>query len=302
MKFFSTILLSTLLIIPGHTKGSNDSGETKTETRIYKVMSEEYEIPMNPKRIVADYYIGELLKLEANLVGADLTYTSSAWENELGNIADVGQSLESFMALRPDLIITINEQKLEQYSEIAPTILLPYGTYNPEELIRELSIISNTEDIAEQWLDQFNDRIGELRSMVPDKKEKYTIIDIWGGAAYLYGEHYGRGGYILYNKLGLSGTEDGEREYIRKADSYLNLTVESLPDFAGDILLVMSNGDIQTEGSFFMNTVIWKNLPAVINEKVLYLNSEDFWFTDPFSLDLQVDILKKLFRERRENS
>ena len=205
--------------------------------------------------------------------------------------------MEAVAALRPDLIITINEDRVEQYSGIAPTVLIPYGTYNPEELIVALADITGTEEIAQRWIDAFNANVEELASLVPDPDQTYTIIDIWGGNAYFYGEHFGRGGYIIYDKLGLRGTEAAEREYIRKADSYASMTVEALPDYAGDVLLVMSDEDPREAGSFFMDNVVWENLPAVRNGNVAYLDSADFWFIDPFSLDLQVEILKDVFRD-----
>jgi iron complex transport system substrate-binding protein len=288
-----TVLATASLVAAG--SGEQLSSPAGPAMRTYQAAGYEVDIPVNPRRIVADYYVGELLKLEANLVGADLTYQSSAWE--LGDLTDVGQSMEAVLALEPDLIITINEDKVAQYSGIAPTVLIPYGTYNPEELVLALGDITGTADIAEQWIAGFNARIEELAALVPDTTETYTIIDVWGGNAYLYGEHFGRGGYILYNKLGLKGTPAAEQDYIRKPDSYSTLTVEALPEYAGDVVLLMSNEDPRSASSFFTENVVWENLPAVRGDSVLYLNSEDFWFIDPFSLDLQVEILMGIFAD-----
>ncbi len=286
------------LILSGCGADRKETDRTR-ETRTYSVQGKEYVVPAHPVRIAADYYTGELLKLGAPLVGADLTYTSSAWEDLLEGLADTGQSLESLMALQPDLIITINSERVEQYSSIAPTVLIPYGLYNPEELIMELSILTSTEESAETWVNEFNGSIETLKSLIPDNGESYTIIDAWGGSAYLYGEHYGRGGYILYNKLGLSGTPDAENEYIRRADSYMNLTVEALPRFAGDVILLMSAGAEEGDSSFFTENIIWESLPAVQEGNVIRLDSQDFQFSDPFSLDLQVEILERFFRDRQ---
>ncbi|MBN2617674.1 MAG: ABC transporter substrate-binding protein [Spirochaetales bacterium] len=277
-KIFTTLLLSILLL-----------SCTKNV--------EKNSVITEPQRIVADYYIGELLMLNAKLVGADLTYKSSAWEHKVVDIVDVGQSMEKIMSLNPDLIITINQDRVEQYRAIAPTVIIPYGTYNPEELIVELSKITSTEDIAQQWIDKFNSEINELDKLIRSKTETYTIIDIWGGNAYLYGEHFGRGGYIIYNKLKLKGTADGEKDYIRKPDSYLTVNIESLEKYSGNRLLVMSTEDPKVSGSFIMDNVIWKNLEAVKNNHIFYLKSEDFWFTDPFSLDLQIELLKEVLSD-----
>ena len=300
-RLIHTVLIGVVFLMTVLPVFGAGNGEKNSDARDAVAMW-DYEgvqgtvlIPKNPQRVVADYYVGELIKLEASLVGADLTYKSSAWP--LGDLADVGQSMESVMGLNPDLIITINEEKVPLYEGIAPTIYLPYGSFNPEDLMRELSVITGTEEIAQKWIDDFNEKIDELALLIPDVHERYTIIDVWGGNAYFYGEHFGRGGYILYNKLDLKGTEAAERDYIRKADSYANLAVESLPDYAGNVILLMSNEDPREAGSFFMNNVVWENLPSVISDSVYFLNSADFWFVDPFSLDLQVELLKEIFSE-----
>lgn len=265
-------------------------------TRVYHGVAGSVEIPTNPRRIVADYYVGEVLKLQAPLVGADLTWATDVWQGA-EEVADVGQSFEAIMGLNPDLIITMNADFVEQYNAIAPTVLIPYGAYNPEELMLVLGDILGKTDIAEAWINSFEASTAALAELVPSLDETYTIIDTWGGNAYLYGEHYGRGGYILYNKLGLFGTAQGESDYIRQPDSYLNVTIEALPLYAGDVILVMSNEDPEVASQFFTNNVVWEGLSAVQRGKVLYLDSTEFWFTDPFSLDRQVELLAEIFTE-----
>jgi iron complex transport system substrate-binding protein len=284
------------LLLGSCTNKQSAPSAVSSDVVLFKVGEKEYAIPAKPQRIVADYYVGELLKLEANLVGADLTYTSSAWDAELDQVVDVGQSLEAALALRPDLIITMHDRMVERYRAIAPTVLIPYGRYDPEELIRELAIITGTTEKASAWLAEFNQGINALAELIPDRNETYTIIDVWGGNAYLYGEHYGRGGYIIYKKLGLRGTPAGEEDYIRKADSYLNVAIESLPRYVGDVLLFMSSEDSGSANKLFMDTVIWNDLAAVRKGKVIHLDSKDFSFSDPFSLDLQVEILTRHFK------
>ncbi len=277
---------------------SNGSGETV----VYNSVLGNVEIPIEPQRVVADYYVGELLKLEAPLVGADLTYKSSAWVDKIGDIKDIGESIEAVYSLQPDLIITMREDKVEQYSKIAPTVCIPYGTYNPEELIVKLSEIVNRKGVGTDWLVKFNNDIHELNEMV-DADETYSIVDTVGEDWYLYGENYGRAGYILYNKLGIKGTESAESDYIHKPDSYMLLTVEAMPKYIGDNLFIMNtdgtkDGSVATFERYSKNS-IFAELSANKNENIYYFKSEDFWYTDPYSLDLQVEILKEFFGEKK---
>ncbi len=306
MKKFKLILIVVCLMILASCANSSGSDDNKTNENTkmvtYTSKSGDVLIPENPQKIVADYYVGELLKLNANVVGANLTYKSSAWSDKIADIKDIGDSIESVYALEPDLIITMNEGLVEQYSEIAPTICIPYGTYNPEELILELSKITNTKDIANEWIEDFNNSILELKDLVKID-ETYSIVDTVGQDWYLYGENYGRGGYILYNKLGLNGTEKGETDYIHNKESYLLLSIEAMPEYIDDNLFIMNedgtdSGSIDTFKRYSENDV-FKSLGAYKNNNISYFKSEDFWYTDPYSLDLQVSILKEYFNEKK---
>lgn len=289
----ATLLISLFLI------GCEVSNAKDNEVKVYNSESGDIEIPSNPKAIVADYYVGELIKLDANLVGADLTYSSSLWGNTLEGITDVGQSMEAVAALEPDLIITINESFVDQYKEIAPTVYIPYGKYNPEELMLELSKITNTKEVAKEWIEEFNASIEELQTLVkPD--ETWTILELNGEDGYFYGEHFGRSGYILYDKLGLSSTQRAEQDYVRKDDSYINATVEVLPDYIGDNLILVTFGEEQYSRHHFLNNDVWNSLEAVANNSVYYVNPDDFWYIDPFSLDVQVEILMEIFSGKNE--
>ncbi len=289
-----TLLLSLSLVAACGL--NNDINEEKKETQnINNDINDNKEIS-----IVADYYVGELLKLDTNVVGADLTYTSNAWQSEIEkrDIVNVGQSMEKVASLKPDLIVTMNEGLVEQYEAIATTLCIPYGTYNPEELMLKLGQELNKEELAIKWINEFNANIDELNKIVSDKSKTITILDIFSSDGYLYGEHYGRAGYIIYNKLGLKGTEKAEEEYIRQPESYLLLSVESMPDYMGDMILLMKSKEMSDLEDKFTTSVVWESLKAVENEDVYYLHSEDFWFVDPYSLDLQVQILGDILNEK----
>lgn len=292
MKKILILTIITTVFLVGCSNITNENN-----TKEVKIGDTTVTVPNDPQKIVSDYYVGELIKLNANLVGADLTYTSSLWGN-INNIENVGQSMEKVASLEPDLIITINENLVDQYSEIATTVYLPYGTYNPEELMLKLSEITNTQQEANEWIKLFNSNIDELKDVV-DTSESWTILEINGEGAYYYGEHFGRSGYILYDKLGLNSTPKAENDYVRKADSYLNGSIESLSDYVGDNLLFVYPEEIDYTKHQFFNNDVYNSLEAVKNNNVYFVKADDFWFLDPFSLDMQVEILKGIFNEKK---
>lgn len=293
MKKIIVIIIAAFVLV-----GCSSSKKSESGTKTIEIAGENIEIPSNPQRIVADYYVGELIMLDANLVGADFTYSSTLW-GDISDIENVGQSMEAVAGLEPDLIITINEEYVDQYKEIATTVVIPYGTYNPEELVLKLSEITNTEKKADEWADNFNSNIEELKEIV-DEEETWTILELNGEGAYFYGEHYGRSGYILYDKLGLKSTQEAEEQYVRKADSYLNATVESMPDLVGDNLILVYPPDVDYTKHHFLTNDVWNSLDAVKQGNVYYVQADDFWYLDPFSLDKQVEVLKEIFNEKNQ--
>ncbi|KAJ8911248.1 hypothetical protein NQ315_004441 [Exocentrus adspersus] len=243
-----------------------------------------FEVPVNPQRIVADYYVGELLYLGAPLVGADLTWPSNSWTHLVAELTDVGQSMELVSSLEPDLIITMNEAYLEQYETIAPTVFIPWDAYDPEELMIVLGEVVNNQDVARQWLKGFEARLEELAAVMPDPSLfTITIVDVFGTDLYLY------------------GPDVAEKAFIRDANSWLMLTPEMMPDYIGDYLLFLNDSG-QADSNLdvtdpYKNNVIWDSLPAVVNGRVFYFRSADFMHEDPFSLDLQINTLLEIFSD-----
>lgn len=287
-KIFSVIFIFVIIL----------SGCGQTTVNNSKLMSYETEngvinYPENPK-IYADYYVGQLLYLGGDVVGADMTYPSKTWTDvaEKQGVVNISGDMESVAALTPELIVTINSDLYDQYSAIAPTILIPYGTYNQEDIVIEIGKILGAEDKANKWVEEFNTNVNELKSKIDNKEQTIGIIDNWGGSMYMYGANFGRGGYILYDKLGFKGTNEAENDYIRKDNSYLTVDGESLVKYAGDVLYICAPKEGISE---IENLATYKNLNAVKNNNVVILDYDTFLYDDPYSLNAQIESLNKIY-------
>lgn len=291
MKKIIFIITTVLILLTGC---SSDTASTGTLT--YTTDNGNITYPENPV-IYSDYYVGELLYLDANLVGADMTYPAESWSTvatERG-VENISGDMEAIAGLAPDLIITIHEDFYEQYSVIAPTIYIPYGTYNPEDLVVELGKIIGAEDKANEWVSEFNDNIESLKAEIDNPEATISIVDNWGDATYMYGANYGRGGYILYTKLGLKGNDLAESEYIRKADSYLTVDAESIVNYVGDIMFI-ADGDGSVENIESLPT--YSTLKPVEDGNVILLDKNTFLYDDPYSLNAQVEALKEVYESK----
>lgn len=285
------ILLIFIFILTGCQASTQT---TSADTVIYNSTKGDVEIPKNPTRIVTDNYIGQLLSVGANVVGGDLTYTSPAWD--VSSITDVGQSAEAVASLNPDLIVIQDPTKYEQYKTIAPTVLIPYGDYNEEELVTQMGIITNKEDNAKKTLDDFNAKVDELKGLIDDSSLTYSLLEFYGEDPYIYGDKYGRLGYVIYDKLGLKCTDTCQNTIIGKPDSYLLLTQENVKDYTGDVVII-STPDGKPVDNAIVNSESFKESSAYKNNRVYYEDARLWWQVDMVSMMQQMDLFEEILKD-----
>ncbi len=290
MKKLLSIITVFTLALAGCAGTSDES--TSESMMSYETEMGTIEYVENPT-IYADYYVGQLLYLGGDVIGADMTYPAETWTSvaEEKGVQNISGDMEAVAALAPDLIVTMNTDFYEQYSAIAPTILIPYGTYNQEDIVVELGKVLGAEDVATTWVEEFNAGIETLKAEIGDPSKTIGIVDSWGGAMYMYGANFGRGGYILYDKLGLQGTEAAESEYVREANSYLTVDAESLTNYAGDVLFICAPAEGVEE---IKALPTYEDLEATQNDQVIVLDYDTFLYDDPYSLNAQIEALEEI--------
>ncbi|MDQ0155716.1 ABC-type Fe3+-hydroxamate transport system substrate-binding protein [Robertmurraya andreesenii] len=74
-------------------------------------------------------------------------------------------------------------------------------------------------------------------------------------------------------------------------EGYYALSPEVLPEYAGDYIVLSSNG----ADNSFKETETYKNIPAVKNNRVFEANAAEFYFNDPVTLDYQLDFFLDSF-------
>ncbi|MEJ8305296.1 ABC transporter substrate-binding protein [Saccharibacillus sacchari] len=281
---------------------------TDRDTRTIATVTGDLEIPVQPKRIVVDGYLPNLLALGVKPVGA------TSWDLENKVIADriegitsTGErSPESVLALEPDLIITwVNPDSdgpiIEQYNKIAPTLALPYGHFKDTyEAMRYFGQLLGKEEEAEAWLADLDQVSADAREAIkPYVKETDTAalmgVFVVDKNFYIYGDGAYRGGEALYQHVKLTPPAKQREEMIGK-ETYKQVSYEVIGDYAGDFIF-LDQGDMLPEiwGS---NDGIWKTLDAVKNDRVFQLDSDLFWGNDPISLKLQIKEIANMIVER----
>jgi AraC family transcriptional regulator, transcriptional activator for feuABC-ybbA operon len=266
-------------------------------------------IPANPRRII--YYgeaMGDLLTLGIHPIGsstAELADTLLA--DSAGEVEDIGFPLnpDKAAALEPDLIIfsNSNEQQYRQLSRIAPTI-----TYNSwgslEERMKMLGQWFGKGAEADRWLTAYRQDWQHMwEELQPYVQE--------GETASVFVYHRGRklfvmGGIglpaVLYHPSGFRPSREIEQQLLKKDLAYKEIKEPSLSSYAGDrIFMIMPQDPVSRQAAEeLMNSILWRNLPAV-QEGRAYLVEEKKWnLSDAFSSGQLLTMLPGLLKSGLE--
>lgn len=269
----------------------------------YKADNGEINVPKDPKRavVIADSYTGDFLALGLKPIGT----TQGALENPyfkgkmdgIENIGD-GTSIEKILSLKPDLIIAYTTTTdLDKLEKIAPTVAIEYGKLNYKDQLREFGKMTGREAQAEEWITNWEKKIAEVKpkveAAVGDKT--VSIIQPYSKGIYVFGEFYARGGEIIYGEFHLKAPKAVQKEAIDSGIGFANVSLETLPDFAGDYIFTSAWSGDDADPNIVYDNKVWQALPAVKNGKVFMIDRKGSLYNDPISLEKQLDyIVEKL--------
>lgn len=223
----------------GSDTAQNESADS--ETREYETDKGTITIPAHPKRIVTDYYGGEILSVGGNLIGVE----PSAFDNpfikdKLKDTTDVGYpvNVEKTLELQPDLIVVMYDDNYEELSKIAPTVHIPYGTatdiYKTVELFGDL--IGQPEQ-AKSFIADYEQKAAEGREKLKGIVDENTTVGLYEltdkGDLWIFGDNAGRGGQVVYNALKLKMPSK-----VSKDNQTVQLSLEVLPEYATDYMFM----------------------------------------------------------------
>ncbi len=255
------------------------------------------DIPKNPKKVVnfAYSYTGYLLQLgiDVSSYSLDLEKNSPAFGDKLKDVPQLTTAdTEAIAAQKPDVILVFaGDDNLETLKEIAPVIEITYGKSDYLKMLTDVGQIFGKEKEAQAWLDQWDKKVAtakeELKGLI-DTSSTFTVMDFFDKNIFLYGNNFGRGGELVYRALGFVAPAKVQEDIINK-EGWFGVSQEALPEYVGDYVLVNVNDKTKEAAASLKESDIWKNLPAVKNGHVIEVDYNLFYFSDPMSLDLQID-------------
>jgi iron complex transport system substrate-binding protein len=282
------------------TAQSEDKKVEEAKTRTVKTVKGDVEIPTNPKRVITDFYLADLLALGVKPVGSiQMSLNNPYIKDKVEGIEDIGTpvSIEKVLSLKPDLIIMQSDENYEKLSKIAPTVVIPYaseGDFYAE--LRKIADLVGKKDEAEKWIQSFEKKAEEARHQLKDivrEGETFGLYELQEDKLWVFGDNWGRGGQVIYKALKLSPPEKMQ-ELMKQGTQYKELSLEALPEFAADNMFVTTwsaQGSNDKKLEELKNSPIWKNLEAVQNNKVYEMKFDDMYYADPYSLEGQLDLM-----------
>lgn len=296
--FPSLLLLVLILGACNNESSAKKTNDEKDEPTTITYNSEEgpIEVPADPQRVVVLAYAGHVAALDVNVVGVDpWSKQNPRYDKYFKDVEEVSEeNLEKIIELDPDLIIGYSTvQNLDKLKEIAPTVTFTYGKvdYLTQEI--EIGKLLNKEKEAQDWVNDFKERAkstGEEIKAAIGEDATVSVIENFDKQLYVYGNNWGRGTEILYQEMGLKMPKKVEEAAL--APGYYALSLEVLPEFAGDYVILSKS--TATDNSF-QDTDTYKNIPAVKNNRVFEAPMEEFYFNDPITLDYQLEFFQEHF-------
>lgn len=288
MKKLGLILIAFMLVVLaacGKTEEkSTEKSEDKASEESYTVTHAmgETTIKGQPKRIVVltNEGVEAVLAMGITPVGAVEAFTGDTWykhtADQLKDTKAVGTesepSLEAIAALKPDLIIgnKMRQEKVyDQLNKIAPTVFAETLRGDWQENFKLYSKAINKEEVGQEKLDAYNNRIEELKTTFGDKtQQKVSMVRFMAGDVRIYHKDSFSG--VILEQLGFARpAEQDLPDFAEKG-----VTKERIPAMDGDIMFYFTYETGDKEAS----------------------KLEEEWIKDPLFQNLEVAKANKVFK------
>lgn len=276
----------------------------------------ETEIPEKPENVVSTSVTltGSLLAIDAPLTataaaGVTPLTDDKGFFSQWAEVADergvetlysdLELDLEAVELAEPDLIVASSigaDNTLEAYdqlSEIAPTIMIDYGSHDWREVMAQLGEATGHEDDAAAALDEFDEWVaGEAEKITPVDGPVTALSYNGADPSMVFTENSSQA--EILTELGFEYKEPAEDLVAQKRSDALGITPENLPAALGDMsaLFMVS---IERDGVEGIKTdPLLKNAKAVADDTVVPAGSTSFRI-DPYSARLMVEAVVDAF-------
>lgn len=251
------------------------------------------EITAQPERVLstAVSVTGTLLAIDAPVVASG-SQQGGVWfdqwakiadERDLENIWSVGElNLEAVYAQEPDLIVVATSgrdalaDRVAEFQDIAPTIVVDYGGQTWQDLALELGEATGHEQQAQAAIDDFDAHVAEVAAEITVPSGKANVVAFNGPGQENPIAREGGAQAKLLNELGFT-IEDPNPEWHTQAqqrEDFVWTTYENLTQLTAETTFILSKDNAGAKT--FLNDPVLANVPSVEKQQVYGLGLNSF--------------------------
>ncbi|MDK8179959.1 ABC transporter substrate-binding protein [Paenibacillus sp. UMB4589-SE434] len=278
-------------------KSETEKSEEKSGTRKVTTVMGEVEVPVNPQRVIVNWYVGDVftLGIKPVAINARADKTMPFYDQFEGIPITEKWESEEILKYEPDLIITYDPKDYEDFSKLAPVIVVPEGEVSSSERLSFLGAATGHEAEAKEAIAVFEEKLQNAKGKLSSgifKDKNFSILQDWGRESYgvMY-ETGSRGGTLLYEYIGLKKPEKLEQLVKKSGKGRDSLSYEVASQYFGDYVLWFLKEGYESE---YAKSVIWNSIPAVKQGNVIQIPGEYsglFYYSDVASMTAQLDYI-----------
>jgi iron complex transport system substrate-binding protein len=264
----------------GSSQNAQQSSQTETTqpTRTIQHVAGKTQVPQSPERVVAldNIALDSVLALGVTPVAALYNENTGKFPvhlrdrlqgKDVTKLSPTQQNIEQITAVKPDLIVGGKnvEPVYDLLSQVAPTVLLGQsGSSNWKDKLQLVGKTLGKPEAADQLLQDYRDRLANLREQLGDKADKLeiSVVRIFPDRVRLYQKDsfIGR----ILEDAGLSRPSAQNKDRL-----WSEVSRENLDAADGDVIFVWTLGD-EAESALqkLQSDRLWSQLDAVQAGKV----------------------------------
>ncbi|MGM0969210.1 MAG: siderophore ABC transporter substrate-binding protein [Bacillota bacterium] len=283
-----TVLTAIVVLAACGNQGKTEGTKEETVTVKDMLNKDGVKIKKNPKKIVV-FDMGSLDTLDK--LGVNVTalpkqvvpkYLSKYEDDKYENVGGLKEpNFEKIAEIKPDLIIIQSRQSdaFDEFSEIAPTILMDVDTANYMESFKKnattLGEIFDKEDEVKKELAAIDQKVDALKKQAKELKQNGLVIMANDSKMTAFGakSRYG----LIHDVFGITPAD----QKLEPSDKHgQSISYEYMVKTNPDYLFVIDRGAAigeETSAKQLVENDYVKSVKAVKNNHVVYLNS-DMWY------------------------
>ncbi|MBW4539457.1 MAG: iron-siderophore ABC transporter substrate-binding protein [Myxacorys chilensis ATA2-1-KO14] len=197
------------------------------------------------------------------------------------NLGKEGQpNIEKMVQLKPDLIIGtyIVPQNYELFSRIAPTISIEPIHAEWKKTLRQFAEMLNRSQEAEKMLDDYHQRIEDLRSIFKQKlgDTKVSVMRFYTTLEFTqFMNHISFPGSVI-EELQYVSIPNVQRQLGGSDYTYVQVSLERVDLLDADAIFVVVDPGANNNFKVYETSPLWQTLNAVKNQRV-YLVDSSYW-------------------------